>query len=91
MGAGPRNPCWSSWFARRDAPQMASLKGSGDRRVRELQPSLALFSEALAFTRQNFELFESLLREHGWDVDNPLLGFGPWRCDWDSPGSSKQA
>ncbi|CAM9400200.1 unnamed protein product [Choristocarpus tenellus] len=43
----------------------------------------ALLAESQVYCRDHFGQFAFLLKENQWEVDHLLLGFGPWRCEWD--------
>lgn len=55
----------------------------------ERERCLVLLSASHTYCRENFGEFVNLVRRNGWDVDHPLLGFGPWRCDWDLSNGPK--
>lgn len=69
--------------------QAASFKGVDVRDCLERERCLSLLAESHRYTIENFGQFVFLLRRNGWDVDHPLLGFGPWRCDWELSKGSK--
>lgn len=71
--------------------QAALLKGVDVRDMRRRECCLSLLARSRRYSQKNFRKFIVLLRRNGWDVDHPLLGFGPWRCDWAlSKGSKDQ-
>lgn len=63
--------------------QAALLEGVNVRDVREGERCLSLLVESRRYSQEKFREFVVLLRRNGWDVDHPLLGFGPWRCEWE--------
>lgn len=70
-------------------PQAALLEGVDVRDCLERERCLALLAESHRYTQENFGDFVFLLRRNRWDVDNPLLGFGAWRCDWEPSTGAK--
>lgn len=70
-------------------PQAALLEGVDLCDCLERERCLSLLAESHRYTKENFGEFVILLRRKAWDVDNPLLGFGPWRCDWDLTKGAK--
>lgn len=69
--------------------QAALLKGVDVRDCLERERCLSLLTESHRFTQEKFGEFVFSLRRNGWDVDHPLLGFGPWRCDWELSKGAK--
>ncbi|CAM9489017.1 unnamed protein product [Ectocarpus sp. 4 AP-2014] len=67
----------------------ALLKGVDVRDCLERERCLSLLTESHRFTQEKFGEFVFSLRRNGWDVDHPLLGFGPWRCDWELSKGAK--